>query len=125
MENYKKAAQVKLRFTTSKGLLSTEQLMDLGQLELAAVIKSLKKVVDDSTDDELSFLTDTIKKNSLDELRFEIAKDIYLDKKQRIEDVALESENKRKNQEILAIIAKKEGDKLEDLSIEDLKKMLK
>jgi hypothetical protein len=125
MANYKKAAQVKLRFTTSKGLLSTEQLMDLGQLELATVIKSLKKVVDESTDDELSFLTDTIKKNSLDELRFEIAKDIYLDKKQRMEDVALESENKRKNQEILAIIAKKEGDKLEDLSIEDLKKMLK
>ena len=125
MENYKKASQVKLRFTTGKGLLSAEQLMDLGQLELAVIIKQLKKVLAESTDDELSFLTKTVKENSLDELRFEIAKDIYLDKKQQILDVTSEAENKRKNQEILAIIAKKEGEKLEDLSVEDLKKMLK
>ena len=53
---YKKASIKKLRFTTTKGNLSVEQLWGLTMTELKTLIKSLHKLIKKETDDDLAFL---------------------------------------------------------------------
>jgi len=123
---YKKATQLKLRFETSKGLLSAEQVWDLSRNQLANIIKTLKKKLKQESDDELSFLDDTV--NQVDEitqLQFDIVKDIYLTKKAVAEATQKEAETKAHNQKILEIIKRKQEGQLEEMSIKDLEKRLK
>jgi len=123
---YKKATQLKLRFETSKGLLSAEQVWDLSRNQLANIIKTLKKKLKQESDDELSFLDDTV--NQVDEitqLQFDIVKDIYLTKKAVAEAIQKEAETKAHNQKILEIIKRKQEGQLEEMSIKDLEKQLK
>lgn len=113
-----------LRFPTSKGLLSIEQLFTLNQTQLAAVVKGCKKVLKGENDDELSFLDETSKINKEDQLRFDIAKDIYLTKKAEAEEVRTKAERKAFEQKILSLIAEKQEDSLKGKSIEELTAML-
>ncbi len=125
MSNFKLASQQKLRFNTDKGLLSSEQLWDLNQSQLSNLVKSIKKVLKDTDgDDELSFLTDTTKPDLENQLRFEIAKDVYLTKKAESEAIRTEADRKKHNQEILALIQEKKGEALKGKSIDELEKML-
>ena len=126
MSNYKQASRLGLRFQTSKGLLSVEQLWQLGVTDLSNAIKAVKKILKVTDDDDLSFLIDS--KGVVDvenQLRFDILKDIYVTRKEdnaAIRDQALIKEH---NQKILELIAeKKEGD-LKGLSVEELEKLLK
>jgi hypothetical protein len=127
MDNFKRASQLKLRFNTDKGLLSTEQLWDLSQVSLTNLIKSIKKVLKDSDgDDDLSFLTTEPKTVDVEnQLRFDIAKDIYLTKKAELEEKRTEKEKKEHNQRILELIQKKKESKLESMSEEELTALLK
>lgn len=127
MDNFQQATRIKLRFDTVKGSIGVEQLWDLNLLELASAIKAsnriLKKKGDES--DNLDFLSGTKSKaEEIEQLRFDIMKEIYGIKKaeqDKAKDAANEKERKEK---IAAIIAKKQDESLENLSIEDLKKML-
>ena len=126
MSNYKQASRLGLRFQTSKGLLTVEQLWQLGVTDLSNAIKAVKKILKVTDDDDLSFLIDS--KGVVDvenQLRFDILKDIYVTRKEdnaAIRDQALIKEH---NQKILELIAeKKEGD-LKGLSVEELEKLLK
>lgn len=124
MEIYKLAAQKGIRFQTTKGLLSTEQLWTLNQTTLASIVKSLKKVLKGDNDDELSFLDESKSINVEDQLRFDIAKDIYLTKKAEAEADRNKMERKAFEQKILALIAEKKEDSLKGKSIEELEAML-
>ena len=124
---YKKAARLKLRFDTPKGALSVEQLFDLTMTELSSLIKKTNAIVKkekSAEDDDLAFLEGKDNVESLNSLRFEILKDIYLTKKQEREDAAIDLDKKQKRQRIAEIIQKKEDEALENLSIEELKKKL-
>lgn len=124
---YKKAAKLKLRFTSSKGQLTVEQLFDLTMSELSSLIKKvnadLKKEA--RVDDDLGFLEGKDEAESLNSLRFDILKDVYLTKKQEREEAATDQEKKARRQRISEIIAKKKDEALESLSIEELEKKLK
>lgn len=126
MDNFKEASKLKLRFETSKGSLSAEQLWDLSQTSLATIVKNLKTLLKKESDDELSFLDDTVNQvDKVTQLRFDIIKDIYLTKKAEREAIKNEAETKFHNQKILELIKKRQDSKLEEMSEEDLLKMLK
>ena len=87
MDNFKLASQQKLRFATNKGVLSVEQLWDLTQTDLSNLCKSIKKTLkQNDNDDDLSFLIDTSVVDVENQLRFDIAKDVYLTKKKENEE---------------------------------------
>jgi hypothetical protein len=126
MSNFKKASQIKLRFTSAQGLLTTEQIWDLNLKQLTDLIKGLKKSLNKSTNDEsLSFLDDTFEVDKVAELRFEIAKEIYLAKKEELDLALNASKNKEHDQYILSLIAEKEKEELKGKSVEELQALLK
>lgn len=126
MVDYKEALKLGIRFQTTKGLLSTEQLWGLSQTDLSNLIKVAKKALNKNEDDELSFLEDGVKTTDKEsQLKFDILKDIYLSKQADIKAVRDEAETKAHNQKILALIARKQENSLEEMSVEDLEKMLK
>ena len=125
MDNFKQASKLKLRFQTTVGLVSVEQLWDLSQIQLSNAIKAVKKVLKKTDDDELSFLEDTKIVDVENQLRFDILKDVYLTKKEEVEAIKNATEVKAHNQKILALIAEKQEGKLRDMSVEELEKLLK
>lgn len=126
MDNFKLASQQKLRFATNKGVLSVEQLWDLTQTDLSNLCKSIKKTLkQNDNDDDLSFLIDTSIVDIENQLRFDIAKDVYLTKKKENEEKRDAIEAKEQKQKILSIIAKKKDESLENKSVEELEALLK
>lgn len=128
---YKKAAQVKLRIQTCKGLLSVEDVWGLSLANLDASIRSLAPLVkkyqtEDSDLDFLSSNSDTkSEETSLLELSFEILKDVYITKKEEANAKAKARETKEFNQKIMSLIAEKQESSLKDKSIEELMAMIK
>lgn len=125
MSNYKKAAELKLRFQTSKGLLSVEQVMDLKMETLKTLIKEQYKLIkeSDSSESDLAFLeNDSKEKDNIEVLRFEILKDIYETKKQ--EKISRQDAAKLREElaEIDAEIAEREKAERKEISKEDLLK---
>lgn len=121
---YKQLSRMCLRFQTTKGLLSVEQLWNLSLTDLSAAIKAVKKVLTKDNDDELSFLDDDIITDSDNELRFNILKDVYLTKKKEKDEQKEQLSKKVHNQKILELIASKKESELQGKSIEELEKML-
>jgi hypothetical protein len=122
---YKEASKLKLRFQTSVGLLSVDQLWDLNLSQLATIIKNIKKILKKNDDDELSFLDETTVIDTENQLRFDILKDVYLDKKSEIDKKKDERAIKMHNDKILALIAEKQDENLRNKSLEELEQMLK
>lgn len=125
MDIYKKALKEHLRFNTSKGALSTEQVFDLSQKDLSSEIRKIKKVLKDTDDDELSFLDGTKNVDATEQLRFDILKDVYLTKKEESEVASKAKENKEFKEKILDLIAEKKNEDLKSKSVEELQEMIK
>ena len=129
MEIYKRAAILKLRFQTQHGPLSTEQLFDLKMTELAKLIKAQNEVIKKSRtseDAELDFLESSSDgKENIEILRFDILKDIYLEKKHQKEQDAEDVKKKQELERIDELIAKKQDEELENKSIDELLEMRK
>lgn len=126
MSIYKQAAQQKLRFDTTRGSLSAEQLFDLPLTVLATAIRNLRGTMkkEVQVEDDLSFLDQPVKANTANQLRFEILKDVYLTKKAEVAAVIADRERKERNQRIMELIKNKQDKELENKSIEELKAML-
>lgn len=126
MSIYKQAAQQKLRFDTTRGSLSAEQLFDLPLTVLATAIRNLRGIMkrEVQIEDDLSFLDQPVKANTANQLRFEILKDVYLTKKAEVAAVIADRERKERNQRIMELIKNKQDKELENKSIEELKAML-
>lgn len=125
MEMYKQASRLCLRFQTSKGPLSVEQLWSLSMKDLANSIKAVNEVLKKESGDELSFLSETTEVVDVENsLRFAILKDVYVTKKSEMENARDEAKRKEERQKIMGIIARKQENALEEMSIEDLTKML-
>lgn len=122
---YKNASNLKLRFSTNKGICSVEQLWDLTQTDLTDAIKSVKKILKKNDDDELSFLEDAKILDVENQLRFDILKDVYISKKKEADERRTAAEVKIHNQKILTLIAEKKDDSLKGMSVEELEKQLR
>ena len=127
---YKKAAQVKLRIQTCKGLLSVEDVWGLSLANLDTSIRSLAPAVKNTqtADSDLDFLSSNSEtkseETSLLELSFEILKDVYITKKEEANARAKAKEIKEFNQKIMSLIAEKQESSLKDKSIEELMAMI-
>lgn len=126
MSIYKQAAQQKLRFDTTRGSLSAEQLFDLPLTVLATAIRNLRGIMkkEVQVEDDLSFLDQPVKANTANQLRFEILKDVYITKKAEAAAIVADRERKERNQRIMELIKNKQDKELENKSIEELKAML-
>lgn len=123
MENYKLASQQKLRFQTTKGNLTAEQLWDLSLDELDTLAVSLEE--EHKHSGKKSFLVKTSAKDKTSKLRFDIVLDVLNTKAEAIQLAAEANEIKEHNKKILSIIADKQDKSLEGKSIAQLEKMLK
>lgn len=121
MDIFKQASKERLRFETTKGSLSVEQLWDLNLTPLASIVKNLKKQLKKDNDDELSFLDE--KATPVDktlELSFEVVKAIYLDKKEERNAEQNEAAKRVHNAKIDALIAQKKDESLSNKTVEEL-----
>lgn len=120
---YKKAAQLKLRFTTVHGTLSVEQLFGLSLHELDKLAVSLEKQYKASKGK--SFLAVKAEKDKTTKLRFDIVLDILQTKVEERDTRLEEAEVREHNQEIMRLIKEKEKSELSEKSIKELKAMIK
>lgn len=119
---YKEASKMKLRFATVKGNLSVEDLWDLNLVTL----DKMAVVIDEelSKNPKKSFISEITPEDKVSKLKLDILKDIITTK---LEDKAKKDSEKQRLSErkkLLEILAKKEAENLENLSIEELKKKI-
>lgn len=124
MSNFKKASKLKLRFNTTKGPLSAEQLWDLTQTALETSVRAQKKILKKTDDDDLGFLDVSTTTNPVEQLRFDILKEVYLDKKAERAAKISAKEAKEHNDTIHTLIAAKKAEALGNKSVEELEKLL-
>lgn len=115
------ATRNKVRFPF-KGLISVEDLWDLSLTNLDSIYKTLNKQVKQSEEESLLNTKTTVDK----ELNVQIAivKHIVAVKLAEQEAKEKASAKKAQKQKIMAIIASKQDEALQNSSVEDLQKML-
>lgn len=125
---FTKASRLKLRYATSAGQVSTEDLWDLplssktGRANLDEVAKDLHRQL--KSDDNVSFVTPEPRADETVQLKFDIVKhiiDVKLAENKRETELR---ENREKKQKILSIISHKEDEKLSNASVEELRAMV-
>ena len=124
---FEEASRLKLRFNSTKGMATGEDLWDLPLLsrtgvDLDSLAKSLNKAVKESGEE--SFVLKKNEINSILELKFEIVKRVIEVKIEEAEARDKAADNKAKKEHIMSIIADKESDDLKGKSIKDLKKLI-
>lgn len=128
---YKKAARLKLRVQTKFGPLAVEQLWDLKLSDLSVVVKNLyeEKQKFGNNIEELAFLEGPVAGKNEEaekaELRYEIAKDIFLTKQSESKEAVQKLEKKKEASRLMEILQRKKEAALENLSVEELEKKLK
>lgn len=122
MSIFEKATRKKLRFATSKGLITTEDLWDLSLESLDNVAKRLNKEVKESAEESF------IKKRSVAstnlQLSFDVVKHIIDVKLKEKEEKLLAVEKAQRKQLLTDLIQKKELSSLEEKTLDELKKEL-
>ena len=119
---YKKALRTKLRFSTSKGKLTTEDLFDLSLTDLNNLAIALDKKLSETP--RKSFISDIAPDTQEDELRFNIVKDIItlkLAERNAAQNAKAKSVEKS---QLLEILHRKKNEALENLSVAEIEAKL-
>lgn len=121
MNLFEIATRRKYRFATNKGSLSVEDLWDLSSTQLDAIYRAMTKELREQggeslmqKDNDNTVLTDKI----------EIIKHIFLVKQEEATARRAAEENRNKRQRIMEILDQKRDASLQNMSEEDLQKML-
>ena len=115
------AVRNKVRFPF-KGLISVEDLFDLSLTNLDSIYKTLNKQVKQSKEESLLNTKTTVDKEL--DVQIAIVKHIVAVKLAEQEAREKASAKKEQKQKIMAIIASKQDEALQNSSVEDLQKML-
>lgn len=119
---FQQASRRKLRFDSSIGQLSTEQLWELTLPQLNDLAVSLsRKVKDVSTESFIQTETKVPKELSL---RFEIVKAIIAVKLEEADKAKKSAERKIQRDKLLNALANKQGEKINNMSIKAIEKEL-
>jgi len=124
---YKRASQLALKFNSSVGVLNVERLWELKLTQLSTMIKEVKKELkgEEEKDEELSFLNaGNVQTESVNQLRFNILKDVFLTKKAEVEAIVNKQKNAEHNKTIMELIAAKQGEELKSKTIAELEAMI-
>lgn len=119
---FEEATRKGLRFATSKGLVTTEDLWDLKLDALDTLAKNLDKEVKESS--ETSFVKKKSSANKTAKLKFDVVLHVINTKLAEEEAATLASEKKAKKQQLLNLIAQKENEELSGKSLAELKAMV-
>jgi hypothetical protein len=123
---YKQASRIQLRFQTTAGSLSAEQLWSLNMTQLSNAIKNVRQILKKSSnDDDLQFLDENNKPDVENQLRFEILKDVYLTKQSENKEAQLKLDRKKEKEKILRLLSEKQEASLANKSEAELLDMLK
>lgn len=122
MEIFERASRAKLRFPTTKGSLSTEDLWDLNLTSLDTIAKQANRRLKD--EEEESFVTPKTKKASENQLQLDILKHIIASKQATEEANKKRAETNAQIARIEGIILEKQDKSLTEKSVDDLKAML-
>lgn len=126
---FEKASREKFRFQSSQGALSVEDLWELpltsetGRANLDDIAKGLNRKIKASVNEE-SFVEPAKAEDDTPKVMLEIVKHIIAVKLSESEARKKARENQLKKQQILSIIARKQDEKLEVASVEELQKMV-
>ena len=122
---FDKATRIKLRFESTRGVLSVEELWDLplrGKLSLDSLAKVVNRQI--KSEDGESFVDSRSTVDTTQELRLDILKHI-IGVKLAEESASREAAEKReKNARIRELITQKQDQELSNKSIEELTEML-
>lgn len=123
---FEKATRMKLRFTTSKGSVTTEDLWDLPLTGRGANLNDLAKSLNKQLKEDAE--EDFVKaKSTADQeitLKFDIVKHVILVKLNEAEEAKQKADNKARKQMIMGLIAEKEQESLKNKSADELRAML-
>lgn len=119
---FKQASKMKLRFATSKGNLSVEDLWDLNLITLDKLAVALDEEISKSP--RKSFIAETTPENEVAKLKLDILKDIIKTKMEEKNKKDAEKQRLSEKNKLLEILAKKQNESLENLSIEELQKRI-
>lgn len=122
MSNYKEASKLQLRFRTTVGDLTVEQLWDLPLAALDNLAVDLQEQHKNSG--KKSFLVTRSRKDKVAKLRFDIMLDVLQTKVEENEVARNAADKKAHNQKILSLIKDKEDETLKGKSVKQLEKML-
>jgi len=122
------ASRKKIRFDTTKGMLTVEDLWDLplvstaGKACLDSVARNLHNELKET--EEVSFVTPVTTNNDDTKLAFELVKYIISVKINEANAIRIERETREKKQKIMAIIDQKQDQALSAMSIDELSKLV-
>jgi len=128
---YKIASRTGLRFSSPQGLLSVEDLWSLplqsnrpNQANLDDISKAANKKLKNNDDDNFSLIDKAKKADSIDQLRFDIIKDVIETRITERDQKSKEKAEAERRQKIMGIIAEKKDRNLLEMPIEELEKLL-
>lgn len=125
---FEKAARIKLRFESNKGLLTAEDLFDLpltsnsGRANLDDIAKALHKKL--KSGEDVSFVLKDKKSDETVQLAFDIVIHVIIVKMAEADEARKQAENRDRKQQLMAIIAQKESEQLADMDLDELKKLV-
>ena len=128
MSMFETACRSKIRFETTKGSLSVEDLWDLpltsqtGKVNLDDIARGLHKQLNNG--DNVSFVEPERKSDDVVQLKFDIAKHIIGIKILERTAASAARDRAEKKQKLLAIIADKQDTSLKNMSMDELQKAL-
>lgn len=121
MNLFEIATRRKYRFATNKGSLSVEDLWDLSSTQLDATYRAMTKELREQGGESLMQKDND---NTVLADKIEIIKHIFLVKQEEIAARRAAEENRNKRQRIMEILDQKRDASLQNMSEEDLQKML-
>lgn len=124
---FEEASKLKLRFNTSKGTVTVEDLWDMpltsrkAGVSLDDLAKAYNKAVKDSGEE--SFVVKKSSTNTVLNLQFDIIKHVIAVKLNEAETKSKAAEKKAQKDKILQIIADKQDESLKGKTLEELESM--
>lgn len=123
MEIFERASRAKLRFSTAKGQLSTEDLWDLSLTSLDTIAKATNKRLKEEAEE--SFIEVKTKESSENQLQLDILKHVISSKLASQEAAKKRAETMGQIARIKSIIVEKQDKSLTEKSEEELSALLK
>lgn len=122
MNIFEKGVRSKVRFQSEKGNLTIEDLYDLSLAQLNRLAKKLSKALKESAEED--FLEDKSAEDTYMKLQFDIVLHVLTTKKEENEARKNAVAKKAQREKILEAIARKQDESLENMSEDELKKLL-
>lgn len=128
MNIFEQASRLKLRFPSVRGELTTEQLWDMpltsrNDFNLDRVARTVNAEIK-SMDEESFVSTNSNPAKRLAELRLEIVKFVISDRQEANAKSLMAASRAEERQRLLAALAKKDEQALNEMSADDIKKRL-